>query len=113
MTVGNLWPGCSEVTAGFTSQVSTLCRRGLHQAPLHPRSCTALGQLPCCSFRQDLPAALGPAAEGTVLAFAVSLDVLPPSWHCPPGPPGLQDDAALSFLPSPTSDSFSFSLNSV
>lgn len=33
MAVGNLWPGCSEVTACFTSQVSALRWRGLQQAP--------------------------------------------------------------------------------
>lgn len=83
MAVGNLWPGCREVTAAFTSQVSALCRRGLHQTS-GSRFFPELLPGPRAAAPPP-PTALGPAAQGTGPALAVSPEALPPGWHCPPG----------------------------
>lgn len=110
MAVGNLWPGCSEVTAGFISQVSALCRRGLHQTLLHRSS-----ELPWASCPTAAPGRPGssrqPWAQWTVLASAVSLDALPPDWHCPSSPLGTAEPPKttlpLSFFQSPSTNSSS------
>lgn len=110
MAIGNLWPGCSEVTAGFISQVSALCRRGLHQTLLQRSS--ALPWASCPAAASGWPgSSRQPWAQRTVLASAVSSDMLPPGWHCPPSPLGPAEPPKttlpLSFFQSPSSDSFS------